>query len=400
MGLIVQKFGGTSVATQDGLKAIVKHVSNCQKEGNNVVVVVSAMGRKGDPYATDTLIGLLEKIDPSIDPRKKDLIMSCGEIISSAVVAHFLDLHNLASVPLTGFQARILTNDHPTNSDIIDIDTQVIKKHLAMEKIVVIAGFQGITMDGIITTLGRGGSDTTAVELGAYLKADRVDIFTDVPGVALTDPRIVGDAIYLSHISYKNMYKLASNGTKVIHPRAVAAAARANIPVRVRSTFQDDLGTLIFNEAMENKRNIIGISLDKGFSYLQLSNLNDFSYNNDIYPSLLTKMTEHYIGIYYKDNDFPSSLIQQKDSIEKQYNEIDKISIFHEKEHTHFIQQKVLNYLQGKGLPLFDIFTFEDHMSIMLSHEQSITCIQYLYEYLKTIEQELSMEASKSCSIS
>jgi len=263
MALIVQKFGGTSVATPQAREALLYQVKKGLNEGNEVVVVVSAMGRSGDPYATDTLIRLLEQINPNIDPGKKDLIMSCGEIISCSLVSHLLETNNIPAIPMTGFQAGIRTNSNFNNSEIVDIDIKAIMEHVKAGKVPVIAGFQGITGDGWITTLGRGGSDTAAVAIGGYLRAARVDIFTDVPGIAKIDPRIIPAAPYLQVISYEDMYKLADNGAKVMHPRAVKTAEGFGIPVRVRSTFSEGLGTLISAERTQSDNGIIGMAVEK-----------------------------------------------------------------------------------------------------------------------------------------
>jgi aspartate kinase len=263
MGIVVQKFGGTSVATENARLALLNHVKMARDQGNDVVLVVSAMGRKGEPYATDTIIGLLESIGTDIDPVKKDLIMSCGEVISCSLIAHFLDTNGIKAEALSGFQAGILTTDEFNNSDIVNIDTTNLRKYISQGKVLVIAGFQGITQDGRITTLGRGGSDTSAVEIGGYLKADMVEIFTDVPGVAFVDPRVYPSAEYIDQISHDDMYKLASHGAKVIHPRAVKAAQKFNIPVRVRSTYSDAEGTLLTDKPAESSKRIIGIALEK-----------------------------------------------------------------------------------------------------------------------------------------
>ena len=263
MAVIVQKYGGTSVATIEARAALLNQVKAAKNQGNKVVLVVSAMGRAGDPYATDTLIGLLESISPEIAPRKKDLIMSCGEIISSAVISHLLESEGIGAEPLTGSQAGILTTDTFGNSDICHIEPTRIKKMIADDIVPVIAGFQGITDAGEITTLGRGGSDTAAVTLGGFLNADRVDIFTDVPGIAKVDPRIVPEAAFISDISYNDMFRLAEQGAKVIHPRAVQAAREFSIPVRVRSTFSDEEGTLISGLHSAGLGDIIGLALRK-----------------------------------------------------------------------------------------------------------------------------------------
>lgn len=226
---------------------VIANIKDCLDRGNKLVVVVSAIGRKGEPYATDSLIGLLEDINSDIDPEKKDLIMSCGEIISASILAHLLDRVNIPSVALTGFQAGILTDKNFNSAKIIDIDTSTIEGYLNNNKVVVIAGFQGITEDGQITTLGRGGSDTTAVALAAFLGAHRVDIFTDVPGVAFDDPKLVPDTKYIDYISYDNMYKLACKGAKVIDSNAVSIACKHNIPIRISSTETNERGTLIWD---------------------------------------------------------------------------------------------------------------------------------------------------------
>lgn len=227
------------------------NIKECIDEGNKLVVVVSAIGRKGEPYATDTLIGLLEDINSSIEPKNKDLIMSCGEIISSTFLAHLLATENIPSVALTGFQAGIITDTSFNSAKIVDIDVSTIMKYLENKKVVIVAGFQGATKDYEITTLGRGGSDTTAVALGGYLGAKRVDIFTDVPGVAHDDPKLVPDTKFIDNISYKDMYNLASNGAKIINPEAVLIGAKFNIPIRITSNETNEKGTLIWDMDIE-----------------------------------------------------------------------------------------------------------------------------------------------------
>jgi aspartate kinase len=261
MGIIVQKFGGTSLRNINLNSDFLKHIKNELKKGNKLVVVVSAMGRYGDPYATDTLIKQLENINAKINPKKKDLIMSVGEIISAAIVSHLLEVEGIPSEALTGFQAGILTDDTFTSSRIIGVNSTKILKNLNKDKVVVVAGFQGATEDLEITTLGRGGSDTTAVALGGSLRADRVDIFTDVPGVAFTDPRIVPNVRFIKKLSYDETYRLANEGAKVIHPKAVLLGKKHNVPIRILSTFTDDDGTLITKE--ESMLKILGIVLNK-----------------------------------------------------------------------------------------------------------------------------------------
>lgn len=260
MGIFIQKYGGTSLRDPSNLKDLLTHVKKCISEGNKLVIVVSAMGRKGDPYATDTLIGQLKKINKTIDPKKKDLIMSCGETISASTISHLLDTAGIPSEALMGCQAGILTNSDFNSSEILNIDISKILKYIRNDKVVVVAGFQGCNIDNEITTFGRGGSDITAVTLGGYLNAERVDIFTDVPGLALIDPNIVPYTKYIENISYDDMYLLAENGAKVIHSRAVLAGKAFNIPIKICSNNLEGPGTIISNKESSSE-NIIGIAL-------------------------------------------------------------------------------------------------------------------------------------------
>ena len=284
MSIIIQKFGGTSLRNLNKRSEFLRLIKKEVELGSKLVVVVSAMGRAGDPYATDTLIGQLENINPIINPRKKDLIMSVGELISAALVSHLLESEGYAAEALTGFQAGIITNDEFTSSKIIDINTKKIEKNLKEGIISVVAGFQGVTKDMYVTTLGRGGSDTTAVALGGSLNAERVDIFTDVPGVAITDPRIVPNTKYTKKISYDDMFRLANSGANVIHPNAVLLGKEYNIPIRVLSTFVDHPGTIISGERSNTK--IIGFGIKKEENTSTISFIFNENYRDKIKDEL------------------------------------------------------------------------------------------------------------------
>ena len=284
MGIVIQKFGGTSLRNLSNKSEFLKLIKKEAEIGSKLVVVVSAMGRKGDPYATDTLINQLENISASINPKKKDLIMSVGETISAALVSHLLESEGLDSEALTGFQAGIITDNTFNSSKIIEINTNKIQEYLNKNKVVVVAGFQGATENLEITTLGRGGSDTTAVALGGSLNAERVDIFTDVPGVAVTDPKVVPNAKYIEKISYDDMYKLADNGANVIHPNAVLLGKEYNIPIRILSTFKDTPGTLISNE--NDNLKTIGFGLKKQEDNSIISFIFNVDYKNEMKKEL------------------------------------------------------------------------------------------------------------------
>ena len=263
MPLLVQKYGGTSVSTPERREMVMQKIIAAKESGNDVVVIVSAMGRRGDPYATDTFLDMLREVGPDPDPKKKDLLAACGEIISACLMSHALEQKGYPAEAMTGFQAGICTDRNFTNAEIENINPERIVKALQDGKIPVIAGFQGITKEGEVTTLGRGGSDTTAIAVGGALQADLVEIYTDVPGVALTDPRIVPEAPFIRSIEFAPMYLLARAGAKVIHPRAVKTAIAYNMPFAVRSTFDDAPGTII-GKTGENFGGIYGIALTKG----------------------------------------------------------------------------------------------------------------------------------------
>ncbi|HHU31898.1 MAG TPA: aspartate kinase, partial [Clostridia bacterium] len=219
MALIVQKFGGSSVADPDKIKKVALKIVNSYKEGNQIVVVVSAPGN-----TTDDLIAWAHEITDKPSPREYDMLLSTGEQISIALLTMAIQQLGFKAISMTGPQAGIVTNDVHNKAKIIDIDTTEIKNQLAQEKIVVIAGFQGRRKNGEITTLGRGGSDTTAVALAAALKADLCEIYTDVDGVYSADPRVITKARKLTKISYDEMLELASLGAVVLQPRSVELA--------------------------------------------------------------------------------------------------------------------------------------------------------------------------------
>ncbi len=216
--------------------------------GYAVVVVVSAMGRYGAPYATDTLINLAKEIYPDPNPRELDLLMMCGELISTVVMVQTLRRHGIDAKAFTGGQAGIITDRQFGEARIIEVKPQKILDALKMKKVAVVAGFQGVTKDFEATTLGRGGSDTTAAALGVALHAETVEIYTDVNGVMTTDPRLVPQAKPLKVMTYNELCEMAHLGAKVIHPRAVEIAMNGRLPLRIKSVFSDEEGTLICDQ--------------------------------------------------------------------------------------------------------------------------------------------------------
>lgn len=246
MKLLIQKFGGTSVQTEENREHVIKQIKGALDKNYKLVVVVSALGRSPDPYATDTLLNMVDyKADSDATKRELDMLMSCGETIASVVLSNELQNKGVSATALTGAQAGLITTDDYTEAKIKKVKSDRIKSELKNVDVVVVAGFQGRTEDGDVTTIGRGGSDTTAAAFGASLQADCVEIYTDVEGIMTADPRVVDEACAIDVVTYTETSNLAYQGAKVIHPRAVEIAMQAEIPLRIRSTYSDDAGTLI-----------------------------------------------------------------------------------------------------------------------------------------------------------
>ncbi|MDY0408202.1 aspartate kinase [Paracerasibacillus soli] len=245
MQILVQKFGGTSVQNDSNRKHVIQHIKNALLQEYKVIVVVSALGRKPDPYATDTLLDLVNYPATYTSNRELDLLMSCGETIASVVLSNELQKNHVRSIALTGAQAGFLTSDDFNQAKIKHVHPERVLKEFETHDVVVVAGFQGQSEAGDITTIGRGGSDTTAAAIGAATNAERIEIFTDVNGIMTADPRVVESACPLDVVTYTEICNLAYQGAKVIHPRAVEIAMQAKIPMRVRSTYAEDGGTLV-----------------------------------------------------------------------------------------------------------------------------------------------------------
>jgi aspartate kinase len=246
MGLIVQKFGGTSVADAQRIKGAAQRVVQTYREGNQVVVVVSARGQ-----TTDELFYLAHEITDNPAARELDMLVSTGEQVSIALMAMAIHALGHEAISFTGAQVGIVTDSHHTKARILTINTKKIKEELNKGRIVVVAGYQGVDAYNNITTLGRGGSDATAVALAALLKADLCDIFTDVDGIYTADPRIVPRARKLDRISYDELLELASLGVQVMQARSIEFAKKYNVPLRVRPSFNNSAGTIVCGEVKE-----------------------------------------------------------------------------------------------------------------------------------------------------
>jgi aspartate kinase len=267
MALIVQKYGGSSVGSIDRIQHVADKVIQAKKQGNDVVVVVSAMYGE-----TDRLIRLATALTHYPDSREYDVLISTGEQVSMALLSMALNSKEYSSRSFTGSQIGIHTDPVHGNARILKIDTDVIMHELTAGRIVIIAGFQGINDQGDITTLGRGGSDTTAVAIAAALNAAECQIHTDVDGVYTTDPHLIPEASLLSHICFEEMLEMASLGAKVLQMRSVELASKHNMPIRVLSTFSDGPGTLVtFEEKVMQKRLVSGIAFSREEAIISLS---------------------------------------------------------------------------------------------------------------------------------
>jgi aspartate kinase len=305
MKTVVMKFGGTSVATPEKIIGVAKRAIGEKEKGNRVVIVVSAMGK-----TTDTLLGLAGEISAEPPKREMDMLLATGEQVTISLLAMAFKSLGHEALSFTGWQAGIETESVPRNARIETIHTERLERVLDNGYICVVAGFQGVDRIGNITTLGRGGSDTTAVALAAALGADKCDIYTDVDGVYTSDPRYVTGARKLEQISYDEMLELANLGAGVLHPRAVEFAKNNQVPLSVRASYSDEPGTII-QEVITVEKNLIvrGVAFEPGIARVTVSYKKPF---NGSLANIFTKLAEHHIDVdiivQSITEDFPPSV--------------------------------------------------------------------------------------------
>lgn len=269
MRIVVQKYGGALLATREGRAQAAEQIGASRGEGSAVVAVASAIGREGDPYATDTLFTLVRDVGEEIDPRTLDLLLSTGEVISTALLAHTLTRTGCPAIALTGAQARILTTDEFNDARILSIDPAPTLRQLDAGRVVVVAGFQGVTAEGEITTLGRGGSDTTAVAMGAALGADVVEIYKDVEGIMTADPKVVPQARAIRSITYDEVSQMAALGARVLHPRAADIGREHDVRLVIKQLGGPNGGTVIM------RGQELGVPIIDGRPVIALAHLPD-----------------------------------------------------------------------------------------------------------------------------
>lgn len=325
MSAIVQKYGGTSVGSIEKIKSVAKRVISEKEKGNDVVVVVSAMGK-----TTDNLVNLSKEISDNPNKRDMDMLLSTGEQISIALLSMAIQSFGYDAVSLTGFQAGIKTSGVHTKNKIDDIDIDKIKNYLKEGKIVVVAGFQGMNEEGDITTLGRGGSDTTAVALAAKLECE-CEIYTDVEGIYSVDPRVYKDAKKLDIISYEEMIEMASLGAGVMETRAVEIGFKYNVPIYVASSSKDIKGTYIKEYTKDMEQKIVkGIAINNNISLITVKNILLKANNIAVIIENLAKeninidmISQTYLNNGYVDLSFTAS----KDDLNSIINIIENIKL-------------------------------------------------------------------------
>lgn len=286
----MQKYGGTSVANLEKIKNVARKVIRAKEEGNDVVVVLSAMAGE-----TDRLIGLAFQAAEDPDRREYDALISTGEQVTVSLLAIVLNGMGYRARSFLGYQVKVHTDQAYTKARILKVDTRVIREELKKGSIVVVAGFQGVDMENNITTLGRGGSDTSAVALAAALRADVCEIYTDVDGVYTTDPNVYDKARRLKRISYDEMLEMARAGAKVLQPRSVEMAKKYEVPVYVKSSFTDEGGTLVTKEDKEMEREVVsGVTYDRDQAKITVVHVPD---RPGIAARLFTPLAEHNIPV-------------------------------------------------------------------------------------------------------
>ena len=398
MSLIVQKFGGTSVGTVERIKAVAQKVAGFRQQGHDIIVVVSAMSGE-----TNRLIDLAKAMQAEPTPRELDVLVSTGEQVTISLLC--MALHDLGqgAKSYTGTQVRILTDEAHTKARIRDIDDAKIRADLAEGNVVVVAGFQGVDENGNITTLGRGGSDTTGVALAAALKADECQIYTDVDGVYTTDPRVVSKARRLNRITFEEMLEMASLGSKVLQIRSVEFAGKYNVPLRVLHAFQDGPGTLISLEEdsdMENpaisgiaftrdeaKITVLGVPDTPGLAYQILGPVSDANIEVDVIVQNVAEDNTTDLTFTVSRGDMAKAeaivrrLVKQTGAREvKTDDKIAKVSLVGVGMRSHAgIASKMFKTLAGESINIQLITTSEIKISVVIDEKYLELAVRSLH---------------------
>lgn len=389
--IIVQKFGGTSVSTGQRRVMVVNRVRDAINADRRPVVVVSAIGRKGDPYATDTLLSLVNNSKNKIDKRELDLLLCCGEIISAVVLCETFEKMGIKATVFTGGQAGIMTDDNYGDADVLRVDTKRIIDTVSKNIVPIVTGFQGMTDNYDFTTLGRGASDVTAAILGEALRAEAIEIYTDVDGIMTADPRIVPEAKIIDRMSYNEVFQFADQGAKVIHPRAVEYAMRGNVPIYIKNTMSDAPGTLITTDKGGPNDIITGITHMPNRTQVSINfedNSDDGNYifdllaQNNISIDLINVFPNFKVfTIDAKDAAFVVSLLKNENSKYTIIEKCSKIAIIgNGMRGIPGVMSKILKALRDRNIKVLQ--TADSHNTIWcLVHEaDTIKAINALHE--------------------
>lgn len=395
--IVVMKFGGTSVGDADKMRRVADRIIASKEGGKHVVVTVSAMGD-----TTDRLIDLAAEVSDDPSRREMDMLLSTGEQVSVAILSMAIHQKGLRCISLTGIQAGIFTDDTYSNAKILNIKADRVFKELKKENIVIIAGFQGSNSEGDITTLGRGGSDTTAVAIASALKADYCEIYTDVDGVFSTDPKLVKEAIKMHSLSYDEMLELASSGAKVLHLRAVEFAKKHDVVLHVRSSFNKNEGTWVMDETKLDKRLekplITGVTYDTNQVKISIFELEDkpgvaaslfrkFAENDiniDLIVQNVSEKNQASISVTIKNEDL-SIAKKVLDGLEQKHVEIDpdisKISIVGAGMQTHTgVAARMFELLAGKQINIEMISTSPIRISCVIRKANAREAVKVLHQ--------------------
>jgi len=396
MNIIVEKYGGTSVETIDRIKSVAQRVIKTHDSGNQVVVVVSAMGN-----TTDHLEGLVSEINPQPRQRELGMLLSTGEIVTSSLMALAIQSYGNKAVSLNGGQSGILTDNWYTNARIKSINTSRILRHLRRDEIVVVAGYQGKT-GSEVTVLGRGGSDASAIALACALKAKSCHVFSDVKGVFTADPRLIKNASLLQGISYEEMIELAASGSQVMMGRAVEIARKYGLPVVVSSSYENSSGTIITEEKNLEQVVITGVALNKEVAMVDIFGATDGDFD---VAKILGEITKNKINIIlmssHRNNDNTTSftiIVQPNDAIfiqkilEKYSNkcwiknfiinsDVAQISLVGSGIATNYgVAYKVFDFLSKHKIKILLTSTSEIKISVIVPREQAIQTVEILHD--------------------
>ena len=409
MALLVQKYGGTSVGSIERIEAVAEKIIRYKQQGNDRVVVVSAMSGE-----TNRLTELARQIDPKVRGRELDVLLTTGEQVTIALLTIALQKRGYAAKSYTGGQVTILTDNAHNKARIVSIDASNLERDIAQGKIIVVAGFQGVDEEGNITTLGRGGSDTTGVALAAALKADECQIFTDVDGVYTTDPRVVAEARRLEKITFEEMLEMASLGSKVLQIRAVEFAGKYEVPLRVLSSFEEGEGTLITSDSSEDESVeqavISGIAFNRDEAQLTINGVADtpgvahqilgpISDANIEVDMILQNVgadgtTDFTFTVHRNDYDTALNILNKvaqdlKARVASGNNKIVKLSIVGVGMRSHAgIASKMFEILANEGINILMISTSEIKISVVVEEKYLELGVRALHDGFDLAEYE------------